>query len=238
MFSIFKRRYTLIEAKLFNGLCDYHSHILPAVDDGSHSVEESLDILSWYEELGVRKVVLTPHIMEKYPLNSTQSLGSAFEQFKSQYNGGVELHLGAEHMIDSRFLSHLSSGDMLTLDGDNHLLVEFSFASPPVRLFETLQRIMSSGYFVVLAHPERFLYLTKGNYRRLKEMGVLFQLNLLSLLGGYGERVSRRATELLNLSMYNYLGSDIHSLSHNRKFLTSKELPRSTLAQIERVRRE
>ncbi len=231
MFS-FLKRYTLLDAELLKGFADCHSHILPAVDDGAKGEKESLKILSWYEEMGVRKVIFTPHIMERYPLNNYSYLTQEFAKFKSLYTGNIDLHLGAEYMIDSQFEKHLSEGNMLTIK-DNYLLVELSFISPPVQLHKRLQAIISMGYFVVLAHPERYLFFEEREYRELKEMGVLFQLNMLSLLGWYGESVKQQALMLLNLSMYDTIGSDIHSLRGHKHLMSSVKLPHKNISKIE-----
>ena len=130
-----KRKQSLVESGLFEGFTDYHSHILPGVDDGVRSTDEALRILKWYEELGVERVVLTPHIAQLYPCNSAPYLRERFEVFRGQYQGGVELSLGAEYMLDSSFQTHLVQGDMLTV-AENTLLVECSFISPPLNMLE------------------------------------------------------------------------------------------------------
>lgn len=219
MFS-FAKRHKLLETELFEGFVDLHSHILPGVDDGAQSVESSLRMLQWYEELGVSRVILTPHIMEDYPANTAGSLRAKFAEFQQLYGGSIELHIAAEYMLDSMFDRHLDGGDMLTL-WDNYLLVESSYIAAPVNFFDTLKRIISKGYFVVLAHPERYLSLSEGDYARLRDMGVLFQLNLLSVMGGYGEGVKRRAESLLKSSSFDLLGTDIHSLTFHSKLLKS-----------------
>ncbi|MFI3303167.1 MAG: CpsB/CapC family capsule biosynthesis tyrosine phosphatase [Rikenellaceae bacterium] len=230
MFS-FIRRYNFVESKLFNGFADCHSHILPGVDDGVQSVDESLKILEWYEQMGVKRVIFTPHIMEDYPKNDAAYLREEFAKFRGEYSGNIELSLAAEYMLDSKFERHIESGDMLTL-WDNYLLVESSYMSPPLHFFETLQMLMSKGYFVVLAHPERYLFLTSNDYKRLKEMGILFQLNLLSICGGYGEVVKKRTQTLLDSAYYDIVGSDIHKLGYHDRMINESKLKKSQIEQI------
>ncbi len=227
----------LIETQLFSEFTDYHSHILPGVDDGAKSVAESLEILSWYEELGVKRVTLTPHIMEDMPLNNATRLREEFYRLRNIYNGDIELTLAAEYMLDSKFKTHLDSDDILTFDG-NFLLIECSYAAAPINLFETIDDIMRRGYFVTLAHPERYLFLTMDDYRRLKDMGVLFQLNILSVLGGYGREVTKRAERLLDLSYYNFCGSDIHNIRVHRKLLSCVKLRKKVIAQLQKLTAE
>ncbi len=224
MLSFLNRKKSLVEVNFFEGFRDCHSHILPGVDDGARTLEESLAILSWLEELGTASITLTPHIMDRYPQNSADSLSISFSKFQESYSGGVELRLGAEYMLDSSFANHLKHPQPLTIDGHNHLLVEMSFASAPINLFSTLDAIMSNGFFVVLAHPERYLFLERRDYIRLKDIGVKFQLNVLSLLGGYGRDVQQRTRELMALSIYNIIGSDIHALASYKNIIEGARL--------------
>lgn len=228
---MFFNKKNLIDSYFFRGFTDYHSHILPGVDDGVYDTDEALEILNWYEVIGVSKVVFTPHIMEDFPKNNPENLRLEFSKFKELYKGNIELSLGAEYMLDSKFEQHLDSGDMLTLR-DNYLLVECSFMEAPVRFFELMQKIMQKGYFVVLAHPERYPFFSEVEYRRLKDMGVMFQLNILSLLGGYGKGPARRAKKLLDLSFYDLVGTDIHSIRYHKKYLPNEKLSGRTIAKM------
>ncbi|MCF0206741.1 MAG: capsular biosynthesis protein, partial [Bacteroidales bacterium] len=165
------------------GSTDWHSHILPAVDDGVRTAEESLQILEAYEAQGVSKVWLTPHIMEDYP-NTTQDLRTRFAELKSLYKGSVELCLASENMLDTLFVKRLQSDDLLPIgDEGRHLLVETSYFNPPMDLYGMLGELKSKGYTPVLAHPERYSYMTEKDYKRLAEMNVVMQLNVGSLLG-------------------------------------------------------
>lgn len=93
----------------------------------------------------------------------------------------------------------------------NHLLVETSYYNPPMRFKETLRQIKSLGYHPLLAHPERYMYMDNDEYRRLREEGVKFQLNIVSLAGGYGRAVKKKAEWLLENRLYSVCGSDLHS---------------------------
>lgn len=92
----------------------------------------------------------------------------------------------------------------------NHLLVETSYYTAPMRLHETLRKIKSLGYHPLLAHPERYMYMDKEEYIRLHQEGVKFQLNLPSICGGYGNTVKKRALWLLKEGLYDVIGSDTH----------------------------
>lgn len=218
MFDIFSRKRSLLTSGLLDNFTDFHSHILPSVDDGVRGETEALDLLGEYERLGIRRIVFTPHIMESFPENCAEFLSCEFTKFKSIYIGDIEISLAAEYMLDSLFDEHLEKNDMLTL-WDNYLLVETSYISPPMNFQSTINKIKSKGYYIVLAHPERYGYMDEKDLKRLKDDGVLFQLNLLSLSGYYGESVRKRAMYLLENRMYNILGSDIHNLASFQKWI-------------------
>lgn len=206
----FEKKQTLAESGVFQGMTDYHSHLLPGVDDGVQTPEESLEILRLYEELGIREVWFTPHIMEDIP-NTTAGLRTRFEQFQKLYPGNICLHLAAEYMLDNLFKERLAHRDLLPLGVEgNHLLVETSYFNPPVDLYTMLEKIKLAGYYPVLAHPERYVYMEEDDYRRLKELGVRFQLNLPSLVGGYGKHVTANIRRLLTEGYFDVWGTDAH----------------------------
>ena len=213
MFFIKKKRYSILESGLLQGMTDCHCHILPGVDDGVRNLTHSLEILSFYEQAGIREVWLTPHVMEDIP-NTPVFLQERFATLQAAYEGPVVLHLAAEHMLDNLFEDRLAQGDLLPIGaGGNHLLVETSYFNPPMDFHPLLERIKAKGWFIVLAHPERYVYMDDRDYRRLKEMGVKFQLNLPSLVGGYGKAALQKASDLLKKGMYDCTGSDLHRLS-------------------------
>lgn len=211
---------TLEEKGFFKGFVDYHSHLLPGVDDGSPDAERSLAILHRYEELGVKEVWLTPHIMEDVP-NTPDSLRSRFSEFQKTYTGPIVLHLGAENMLDSLFDERLWQGNLLPLeiDGKSFLLVETSYFTAPMNFKSKIEHVKAKGLYPLLAHPERYVYMEKKDYRELKDMGVAFQLNVGSITGLYGEKVQKKAKMLQKAGMYDFSGCDLHRLSMLERIL-------------------
>lgn len=198
---------------MFEGFTDWHSHILPGVDDGIKTMEEALEVLEAYERLGMKKIWLTPHIMEDYP-NTPEELRARYEELRGAYTGSIELRLAAENMLDNLFEERLEANDLLPIgDEGNHLLVETSYYTPPYGMDDMLEKIRQKGYFVVLAHPERYRYMEEKDYRRYKDMGLKFQLNFVSLVGGYGDTARKKAEWLLSQGMIDVTGSDVHRLS-------------------------
>ena len=208
----FRKRQTLEESGFFRGFTDWHCHILPGVDDGVQTMDEALQILAEYERLGVKEVWLTPHIMEDIP-NTTEKLRVRFVELKAAYQGTVMLHLASENMLDNLFEDRLEKNDLLPIDKDSrHLLVETSYFNPPMGLNNILLRIKAKGYYPILAHPERYLYMNENDYQRLKSINIQFQLNQFSLFGLYGKDVQKRSKELQKWKMYDYIGSDLHTM--------------------------
>lgn len=219
----FRKRQTLEESGFFRGFTDWHCHILPGVDDGVQTMDEALQILAEYERLGVKEVWLTPHIMEDIP-NTTEKLRERFAELKASYQGSVMLHLASENMLDNLFEERLEKNDLLPIGKDGkHLLVETSYFNPPMGLNNILLRIKAKGYYPILAHPERYLYMNENDYQRLKSMNIQFQLNLLSLWEGYGKAVQKRAESLQKQGMYNFTGTDLHNIGTLYKAMKFKE---------------
>lgn len=208
----FKSVKNLKESGMFAGLTDWHSHILPGVDDGIKTLDESLAVLGAYEELGYKRVWLTPHIMEDYP-NTPEDLRRRFEELKGAWNGKLEIRLAAENMLDNLFEQRLEENNVLPIGEDgNHLLVETSYFTPPMGMEKMLDKIKRKGYFPILAHPERYRYMESKDYKRLKDNGIMFQMNYLSLVGSYGETARKKAEWLLKKGMIDLAGSDVHRL--------------------------
>ena len=207
---LFFNKKKMENTEVFSNYTDWHSHLLPGVDDGIKSFEDSLTILNRYEEMGVKRVWLTPHIMEDIP-NTTDHLRQRFEELSTAWGGQARLHLAAENMLDSIFTERLEKGDLLPIGPEQrHLLVETSYFNPPMGLHDILRSILAAGYYPVLAHPERYVYMDMDDYEKLHEMGILFQLNIPSLHGMYGETAQEKAKQLLKKGWYHLMGTDLH----------------------------
>ena len=209
--GIFSSKTSIEASAILKGKTDAHSHILFGVDDGIKTLEESLTALEYEEKLGIRSVWCTPHIMEEVE-NTTAALKARFEELCKAYKGPIELHLAAEYMLDSVFDERLAARDLLTRE-DDMVMVETRAAQPPMAFEQTLAEIQSAGYHVLLAHPERYFYLDKDDYKRLHASGIRFQLNLPSLAQQYGKVPYEKALWLLENGMYHALGSDCHRVS-------------------------
>lgn len=210
--SIFNAKKSIAETDILSYITDCHSHILPGVDDGVSNMQESLETLNTLERLGIKELWLTPHIMEDYP-NETEALKNIYDELKSLYSGNINLNLASENMLDPLFEERLRNNDLLPIGKEkDKILVETSYFSAPFNLYDLFDQIKSSGYKILLAHPERYIYMDSNEYKRLKSLGILFQTNYTSFAGYYGKETQTKALRLLKEGYIDYLGSDIHSI--------------------------
>ena len=235
MFSFFCSKKKLINTGIFKGATDWHSHILPGVDDGIQTLEDSLDVLAYYEKIGIREVWLTPHIMEDMP-NTIEDLRERYEELQEAYRGTVKLNLAAENMMDNLFNERLEANELLPIGpkGD-HLLVETSYYQPPIDLNATLERVKEKGYQPILAHPERYRYMGDSDYDYLHSKGVKLQMNIVSLAGGYGRTAQEKAQAMLSKGYYSFFGSDLHSLSNFQQAINAKALKKDIVELLPRI---
>ena len=231
---LFGQKYSIEGKRLLEGATDHHSHILFGVDDGVSRPEESLAILSMLEEQGLRSLWLTPHTMEDVP-NTTQGLKESFEELKALYHGPIELHLASEYMMDEMFERHLADKDFLFHKEEGTILMETSTWSGPYNFWDIIDRTMRSGFRPVLAHPERYDYMTERDYARLHIMGVRFQLNYPSLLGSYGASVKAKAEAILKKGWYDMAGSDCHRQRALRHQLVEKTLKKDVAESLRTI---
>lgn len=225
LFGFIGRRRSLISSGVLEGATDRHSHILYGVDDGIKSQEEALAVIQFEEQAGIREIWCTPHVMEDVP-NGTEALMERFDELKEVYKGPVKLQLAAEYMLDNLFEERLARRDLLTME-DDILLVETSTMAPPYDLYGILSRTMAAGYRPLFAHPERCRFLTEKDYAKMRDAGVLFQLNLGSLTGYYGNTVRKNAERILAEGWYHAFGSDCHRLKaiqeqYEKEVMTAK----------------
>ena len=222
MFNKINKLFSQKEKKIDYYHVDIHSHLIPAIDDGSKSMQESIEIIKKFKELGFKKLITTPHIMQhRFPNTSQIILSGVTEVQNELVKQGIDIELEAasEYYLDEHFMKLLEKRDVLTF-GDNYLLFELSYAMKPANLLELIYEIEVAGYQPVLAHPERYLYLHDNFalYEQLKERGVLFQVNLNSFSGYYSKPVQKAVIKISEKGWINFIGSDTHKLSQLEHF--------------------
>jgi tyrosine-protein phosphatase YwqE len=219
MISYFRKRKPYITRLFPNNYIDIHSHLLPNIDDGSKSLEESTVLIKRLVSYGINNFVVTPHIMDGVWNNTPEVINNKLFELtnylKTQEIQGVKIRAAAEYMIDTNFEKLLNKKELLTIK-DNFILIELSYFNPPINLKEILFNIQIAGYQPILAHPERynFYHSNYNEYFKLKELGCLFQLNLLSLSQHYGSKITKIAKRLLKDNLIDFTGTDTHNLHH------------------------
>lgn len=198
--------------------CDVHSHFIPGIDDGAPTLEASITLVRAMHELGFTKVVTTPHSMADGYKNTPEIILGGLEKVRralAEEQVPVEIEAAAEYYLDHELEQKVMKREVLTF-GDNMVLFELPFIAPPAILLNVVFAMQTQGYRPVLAHPERyqFWYNDLSVMEKLKERGVLFQLNTIALMGAYGPAGKKQAEKLIDLGWYELVGSDCHSLNH------------------------
>ena len=224
MIQFFVKKYFLVD--YLKDFVDIHNHILPGIDDGANTVEESLELIRSFEGIGINKFIATPHIMFNYYDNDRESITASLENLKAalleHQMKDVSIEAAAEHMIDNNYEMLLDEDGEMPMRKE-FMLLEMSYLQPSINFDDAIIKTAQKGYFPVLAHPERYVFLQgrMNKYRRYKEQGIMFQLNLLSLGDYYSPETSSATRKLLDADLYDFVGTDVHNII---QFKAIKEL--------------
>jgi tyrosine-protein phosphatase YwqE len=224
MFHFFKKKNTVENIASCTSLpikTDIHSHLLPGIDDGSPNIETSLHLIHGLYELGIRESITTPHIIgDLYP-NNPDTISKAYIRLQEALTkDGIDfkLNYAAEYLMDDFFVQLLKDESKLLTIKEEYLLVEQSWAFPTANLSQIALELRTKQYKPIMAHPERYSYCSDNydSYYRLKDMGFLLQLNLLSVTGYYGVSAERAAKFLIEEDLIDFVGTDLHHIKHLR----------------------
>jgi protein-tyrosine phosphatase len=219
---LFFNKKTILKDLIPEDHIDFHSHLLFGIDDGAQTFSETLGLVQKLKEFGITQFITTPHVMQHVWENTPEIIinrqNEVNELLKAQ-NVGVSLKAAAEYLMDDHFVKVFQNHELLTLK-DKYVLVEMSYINAPIQLYEILFDLQVAGYKPVLAHPERygFYHHHFDEYQKLKRAGCLFQMNLLSVVGYYGESVSKVAQKLLAQGLIDFVCSDVHHQKHIAAF--------------------
>lgn len=199
---------------------DIHAHLIPGIDDGPADMEAALNLAGALRDLGFRRLTATPHSNRRFPNQRAAILdaGTSWRGLALSKYPDIALSVASEYCLDETFPYY--AGDesgLLTLHDDGRpVLVEMPFVGAPLTLSQDLFTLRAKGYQIVLAHPERYLFMAENAaaYGHLRDQGCLFQLNLLSFAGYYGAPALRNAHFLLKKGWADYLASDAHHERH------------------------
>ena len=213
MFSIFRKKKIKLRELIPNGYVDIHSHILPGIDDGAKTINDSLKLISKMRDMGFGKIIGTPHTYPGLYENTSDSIKNSFLLLKKNVEQTFNISYSSEYFIDDSIISMAEKKSLLCLK-DSYVLVEIGFISIPNIFYEVIFQLQINGYKPILAHPERysFLFNDMKEVYKLKNVGCMFQFNLLSLTNYYGEDVKKFCEKLLIENLVDFTGSDIHSI--------------------------
>jgi tyrosine-protein phosphatase YwqE len=198
---------------------DIHSHLLPLLDDGVKSFEESEEIITHFQSLGYRKIITTPHVMSDAYRNTPEGILEKLKELNAflKVKGiDITIEAAAEYYLDEYLFNLIETDKQILTFGKRYLLFETNFLTEPLNLKEFIFLATTKGYKLILAHPERYLYL-QNNLDKAQDLinrGVLFQLNISSLTGYYAKSAKQTANKLIDQGWVHFLGSDCHHLQH------------------------
>lgn len=197
---------------------DMHSHLIPGIDDGSPSMDHTIAMLAKFEQLGYRKVVTTPHILNDVHPNTPKIILDGLKDVQLEIKRlgmKIEIESAAEYYCDESFLPIIERNEILSF-GSNFVLMEFGFLSPSQYEAQALFNLQVAGYVPVIAHYERYPYYF-GDFKKvdaLRERNIQIQVNLNSLTGHYGPGVKKMAGQLIKNKQVDFLGTDCHRIEH------------------------
>lgn len=196
-------------------MIDFHNHIIFDVDDGAQDIEQSIKMLKEAQEAGITDVILTPHYMEEYYEVGTKAIAKRMEIINQEIeknNINIKLHQSNEVYITSNIINLLKNERVSTVAGSKYVLMETPMLQVPMNFRQIIYDLKSNGYIPVIAHPERYEYIQKNPqivYDLIQD-GVLFQSNIGSIIGIYGNDAKKTVKKLLKHKMVHFIGTDTH----------------------------
>lgn len=206
---------------------DMHSHLLPGLDDGLKTIEDSVDFINQLQQMGYKKLICTPHILSDMHPNTPETILPKLDLVRKAIAGaGIDMQIeaAAEYMIDLEFERLIGSKKpLLTFGPKNYILIEMSYVAPSPNYEKMIFELQMRDMKPIFAHPERYTYFHSqfNQYQRLIDLGCDLQVNILSLSGFYGKEVKRAGEALFKKGMVRFLGTDMH---HHRHLMMTKEL--------------
>ena len=200
-------------------MIDLHSHILPNVDDGSRSLEDSLSLMKEASKLGITDIVFTPH----YELNPSRMVPNvnfkdSFENFKKELIGNeinINVYLGNEITLENGIIDQIKNKYCLTLNDSKYILLELDFFAEEEEIGEIIYELGLAGYRVIIAHVERYLYADYKYVEMLVNEGALIQVNAASLTVK-NSYLKKFMSKLIKNNLIHFIASDVHRGRENK----------------------
>ena len=228
-------------------MIDFHSHILPGIDDGSRSIEQTRRMLKEAKEAGFTKIISTSHYIEGYYESDEAERTELLNEVQKNISG-IGLYLGNEIYITNNMINLIQNKKASTINNSKYVLFEFPLSAKSMNDKEVVYRLIENGFVPVIAHPERYSYVQDNPeyIEELAEMGALFQANYGSIIGMYGKKAEKTLKKLLKNDLIRFFGSDSHRidqvytkmpkiLKKLHKFLSDEEIEEFTVINPQKV---
>lgn len=236
-------------------MIDFHSHIIPSIDDGSTSMKDTINMINEARQAGFTEIISTSHYIQKYYdldcFEREKILDIIKKKVSEKKEINIKLYLGSEIYFTPEIIELVKNKKASTINNTRYLLFELPMNTKPLFVKEMVYELMQNGYIPIIAHPERYSYVQE-NIRYIEElagMGVLFQSNYGSIIGMYGNSAKKTLKKLLKNNLISFLGSDVHrtgqiypkipkALKKLRKILSIEELEKLTTLNAQKVLRD
>jgi tyrosine-protein phosphatase YwqE len=217
--SIFSKKNSKLPYDLSDLVVDVHSHLIPGIDDGAQTMDQTIGMLLKFHDLGIRRIITTPHIMSDMYNNTPEIILKGLDDVKAvieKLKIDIEIEAAAEYFFDEFLIEKVKKKELLTF-GESHVLFEFSFSTEPLQIADLIFRMKTNGYQPILAHFERYPYYFNQPEKHVEDFkmkGVKLQMNLNSLTGHYGPQVRKQAELMIDKGWVDMVGSDCHRIDH------------------------
>ena len=196
---------------------DYHSHVLPCLDDGATSLQNAVELVSAMKSWGFEKITCTPHIIAAYR-NTPDTIRRAFDQLQEAVGGEISLAMSAEYRLVPETWPEVLEKNWIMPIEDKYILTELPISHreemQDIKPLEEFRRLLAMGLTPILPHPERYFYLSHKELLEFVDAGVVIQCNYGSLAGLYGIAARDRARALVDEGIVTMYGTDMHNLKY------------------------
>lgn len=230
-------------------MIDFHSHILPNIDDGSTSIGETINLIEEASKVGFTGIISTSHYIQGYYEFDCYERNQLLDIVQNKMQSdNLELYLGSEIYFSSEIIDLIKDKKASTINNTRYLLFELPMNTKPLFVKELVYELIQNGYRPIIAHPERYSYVQDEiNYvRELANLGTLFQANYGSVLGMYGNDAKKTLKKLLKDDLISFLGSDVHrtgqiypkipmALKKLNKIVSAEKLEKLTTLNAQKV---
>lgn len=209
---------------------DMHSHLIPGIDDGAQTLEESIELIKGLKALGFTTLITTPHIMSDFYRNKPETILPGLDLVREEIAKqglGVTIYAAAEYYLDGGFEKKIKEEKLLSFGKENYLLFELSYLNRPDSMSRVIFDLISAGYKPILAHPERYPYFYDKFevYKEIVDRGALLQLNTNSLTGYYSPGAKAIAEKLIDEGLVSFIGTDTHKIGHVKALGMARQSP-------------